>query len=125
MKQAIAAAQLPKPVGPFSQAIRANGFIFISGQLGFDSATNTLVAGGFEAQLRQALENTTAILRAAGSGWGKVVKVSVLLQDLNDYSRLNEIYASVLDGVPPARTAVQVARLPRDAAVEIDLIALE
>jgi 2-iminobutanoate/2-iminopropanoate deaminase len=125
MKQVITAAGMPKAVGPFSPAIRANGFIFLSGQIGVDPASGSLVPGGFEAQLRQTLENITAILRAAGSEWAKVVKVGVFLKDLSDYPRLNEIYASVLDGVPPVRTAVQVARLPRDAAVEIDLIAAE
>ena len=124
MKEAITTSGASKGIGPYSQAIRANGFIFVSGQLGLDPIPNTLVEGGFEAQARQALKNATTILTAAGSDWSKVVKVTVYLEDMNNYSLFNEIYVRTLEGIPPARTAVEVSRLPRDAKVEIDVVAV-
>lgn len=123
MREAIQTDQTYKGIGPYSQAIRANGFVFISGQLGW-ALEGKVVAGGIEAQTEQALKNLTAILAAAGSGWEKVVKASVFLKDMNHFNQMNEIYVRVLEGVRPARTAVEVARLPKDALVEIDLIAL-
>lgn len=123
MREAIQTDQTNKGIGPYSQAIRANGFVFISGQLGW-ALEGKVVAGGIEAQTEQALKNLTAILAAAGSGWEKVVKASVFLKDMNHFNQMNEIYVRVLEGVRPARTAVEVARLPKDALVEIDLIAL-
>jgi 2-iminobutanoate/2-iminopropanoate deaminase len=124
MKEAVRTDSASKGVGPYSQAVKANGFIFISGQLALDPLTHNIVEGGFDVQVEQAIKNTTAILVAADSDWGKVVKVTVFLKDLNNFSRMNEIYVRVLQGVPPARTAVEVARLPRDAMIEIDIIAL-
>lgn len=102
VKQAIAYSSLPTAIGPFSQAIRANGFIFASAQPGFDPVSGTLVTEGFEAQLRQILENLTAILCSGGGDWRKVVKVCVFLTDMKDYPQFNEIYVSFLDGPAPA-----------------------
>lgn len=124
-KREIAARGPARTTGPFSPAIRANGFIFLSGQIGFDATTGALVEGGFESQLRQTLTNVTALLSEAGSEWEKVVKVSVFLDDMADYPLLNEIYASFVQGVPPTRTTIEIAKLPLGALVEIDLIALE
>ena len=124
MKEAISTTGASKGIGPYSQAVKANGFIFVSGQLGLDPATNSLVEGGFGAQAQQALKNATAILTTGGSDWSKVVKVTVFLKDMDNYSALNEIYVRTLLGIAPARTAIQAARLPRDAEVEIDVIAL-
>lgn len=124
MKEAIHTDQAHKGIGPYSQAVRANGFVFISGQLALDLATNELVAGGIEEQTEQVLKNLTAILEAAGSGWEKVLKTTVFLRDMNNFSQMNEVYACALKGVPPVRTTVEVARLPKDALVEIDVLAL-
>lgn len=124
MKEAVRTDSASKGVGPYSQAVKANGFIFVSGQLPLDPVTNSIVEGGFEAQVEQAIKNTTAILVAANSSWEKVVKVTVFLKDMNDFSRMNEIYVRILEGIPPARTAVEAARLPRDAMIEMDVIAL-
>ncbi len=98
--------------------------LFVSGQLALNPATGNIVAGGIEAQTEQVLKNLTAILAAAGSGWEKVVKTTVFLKDMNDFGRMNEIYVQVLKGVPPVRTTIEVSRLPKDALVEIDVIAL-
>lgn len=123
MKEAIHTDQSHKGIGPYSQAVRANGFVFVSGQLALDLATNELVAGGIEEQTEQVLRNLSVILAAAGSSWDKVVKATVFLKDMNSFGQMNEVYARVLKGVPPVRTAVE-ARLPKDALVEIDVIAL-
>lgn len=114
----------PKPIGPYSQAIRANGFVFISGQVAFDPATGNLVTGGVEPQTEQVLKNLSAILTAAGSSWEKVVKTTVYLKNMSEFGQMNEIYGKFCKGAPPARSTVEVARLPRDVAVEIDIIAL-
>jgi 2-iminobutanoate/2-iminopropanoate deaminase len=114
----------PKPIGPYSQAIKANGFVFISGQVAFDPATGHLITGGFEEQTVQVLQNLTAILHAAGSSWEKVVKTTVFLKNMSEFGQMNEVYGKSCKGAPPARSTVEVARLPRDVAVEIDVIAL-
>lgn len=114
----------PKPIGPYSQAIRANGFVFVSGQVAFDPATGTLVEGDIQRQTEQVMKNLTAILQAAGSSWEKAVKVSIFLKDMSQFDQMNEIYAKYHKGAPPARSTVEVARLPRNVAVEIDVIAL-
>jgi len=124
VKEAIHTDQSYKGIGPYSQGVKANGFVFISGQLAWDPATGKLVAGGIEAQTEQVLENLTAVLAAGGSGWEKVLKTTVFLRDMNNFSQMNEVYARALKGVPPVRTTVEVARLPMDAMVEIDVIAL-
>ncbi len=125
MKQAVATNDAPKAIGPYSQAIKANGFIFVSGQTPMDPATQQLVAGGVAEQTRRALENIAGILKAAGSSMDKVVRCGVFLKNMNDFAAMNEVYATFFKGTPPARSTVEVARLPKDCLVEIDAIALE
>jgi 2-iminobutanoate/2-iminopropanoate deaminase len=124
MKEIILTDKGPKPLGPYSQAVRANGFIFISGQGALDPATGTLVEGGVAQQTARTLDNLKAIVEVAGSSLDQAVKVSVFLKDMNDFSAMNEVYARYFPKNQPARTTVEVARLPRDLRVEIDLIAL-
>lgn len=124
MKEAIHTEQSHKGIGPYSQAVRANGFVFVSGQLALDVATNELVEGGIKEQTEQVLKNLTAILVAADTNWENVVKATVFLKDMNTFGEMNKVYARVLEGVPPVRTAVEAARLPKDALIEIDIIAL-
>jgi 2-iminobutanoate/2-iminopropanoate deaminase len=124
MKEIILTDKGPKPLGPYSQAVRANGFIFISGQGALDPATGTLVEGGVAQQTARTLDNLKAIVEVAGSSLDRAVKVSVFLKDMNDFSAMNEVYARYFPKNQPARTTVEVTRLPRDLRVEIDLIAL-
>ncbi|SCM81149.1 Enamine/imine deaminase [uncultured Sporomusa sp.] len=123
MKQMIQTGQAPKAIGPYSQAIKANGFLFVSGQLPADKASGNLVDGGIEAQTKQSLENIKAILSAAGSSFEHVVKTTVYVKDMNDFAAMNGIYAAYFTQQCPARACVQVARLPKDALVEIEVIA--
>ncbi len=123
-KQAVHTDHAPAAIGPYSQGIIANGFIFTSGQAALIPGTKTLAEGGIQEQTRQTLENIKAILEAAGSSMDRVVKSTVFLKDMNDFSAMNEVYASYFTGTPPARSTVQVARLPMDALVEIEMIAL-
>jgi len=124
MKQVITTDRGPKAIGPYSQAIKANGFIFISGQIAFDPATGAIVDGDIRAQTERVLENLKGIVEAAGSSLEKVVKTSVFLKDMNDFAAMNETYGRYFPSNPPARATVEVARLPRDVRVEIELIAL-
>src|SRR6201982_887269 len=124
MREIIASNDGPKAFGPYSQAIKANGFVFISGQVALDPATGNLIQGGIEAQTEQVLKNLTAILQAAGSSWEKVVKTTVFLKNMAEFGQMNEVYGKVCKNAPPARSTVEVARLPKDVAVEIDVIAL-
>ncbi len=114
----------PRAIGPYSQAIRAGGFLFLSGQVALDPRTGQLVGSDIKQQTRQVLENVRAILEAAGSSLRQVVKCTVFLADMNDFGPMNEEYGSFFQDQPPARTTVQVARLPRSALVEIDVVAL-
>jgi 2-iminobutanoate/2-iminopropanoate deaminase len=123
LKEVIATDKGPKAIGPYSQAIRANGFIFISGQVAFDPATGQLVQGDVAKQTARVLENLKAIAEAAGSSLDKAVKATVFLKDMNDFAAMNETYARFFPHNPPARSTVEVSRLPRDVRVEIDLIA--
>jgi 2-iminobutanoate/2-iminopropanoate deaminase len=123
-REAVSTPNAPKAIGPYSQAIQANGFVFISGQVAFDPATGNLISGGIAEQTERVLTNLTAILQAAGSSWEKVVKTTVFLKNMNDFGQMNEIYGKFCKGAPPARSTVEVARLPKDVSVEIDLIAL-
>jgi 2-iminobutanoate/2-iminopropanoate deaminase len=123
-RDAISTPNAPKAIGPYSQAIRANGFVFISGQVAFDPATGNIVSGGIEQQTEQVLKNLSAILQAAGSSWEKVVKTTVYLKNMAEFGEMNEVYGKFCKGAPPARSTVEVARLPRDVSVEIDVIAL-
>src|SRR3984885_11280511 len=124
VKEIISTEKGPKAIGPYSQAIKANGFVFVSGQTAFDPATGKPIEGDTAKQTVRTFENLRAILEAAGSSFERVVKVSVFLKDMNDFSAMNEVYAQYFPSNPPARSTVEVARLPRDFRVEIDLIAL-
>ena len=124
MKEVISTQHGPKAIGPYSQAIRANGFIFISGQVAFDPATGQLIEGDVAAQTERVLQNLKGIVEAAGSMLDKTVKTTVFLKDMNDFAKMNEVYSRFFPVNPPARSTVEVARLPRDVRVEIDLIAL-
>jgi 2-iminobutanoate/2-iminopropanoate deaminase len=124
MKEIISTDRGPKALGPYSQAVRANGFIFVSGQGAIDPATGQLVEGGIAQQAARTLDNLKAIVEAAGSSLDHAVKVTVFLKDMNEFAAMNEVYARYFPQNRPARTTVEVARLPRDLRVEIDLIAL-
>lgn len=124
MKEIIFTEKGPKPMGPYSQAIRANGFIFVSGQGAVDPATGQLIEGGIAQQAARTLDNLKAIVEAAGSFLDHAVKVSVFLKDMNDFDAMNEVYSRYFPQNRPARTTVEVARLPKDIRIEIDLIAL-
>ena len=127
MKQVISTERGPAAIGPYSQAIKitgASGFIFVSGQIAFDPATKQIVEGDTAAQTQRVLENLKAIVEAAGSSLDKVVKTTVYLKDIADFAAMNEVYARYFPKDPPARATVEVARLPRDVRVEIELIAL-
>lgn len=124
MKEIIATDKGPKAIGPYSQAVRANGFVFVSGQIPLDPATGELLVGDIGQQTARVLENLKAILEAAGSSMDRAVKVSVFLRDMSEFAGMNAIYAKYFPHDPPARATVQVARLPRDVGVEIDVIAL-
>jgi 2-iminobutanoate/2-iminopropanoate deaminase len=123
MSEIIHTQSAPAPIGPYSQAIRANGFIFISGQIPIDAQSGNVVEGDIEVQTRQVLKNLAAVLDAAGSGLCGVVMTTVYLTDLKDFPRFNQVYAEFFGKTKPARATVQVARLPREALVEIAAIA--
>jgi 2-iminobutanoate/2-iminopropanoate deaminase len=115
----------PKPIGPYSQAIIVDGkFIYTAGQVAIDPATNQLVEGDIKVQTRQVLKNIEAILTAAGASMNSVVKTTVFLKDFNDFGAMNEVYAEFFTGAAPARSTVEVSRLPRDMKVEIETVAV-
>ena len=124
MKEVISTDKGPKAIGPYSQAIKANGLIFTAGQIPFDPATSQIVEGDVAIQTARVLENLKAIVEAAGSSLEKVVKTTVYLKDMNDFAAMNEVYGRYLSANAPARSTVEVARLPRDVKVEIEVIAL-
>lgn len=124
MKQIIATERAPQAIGPYSQAIVANGFVFASGQIPIDPETGEFVEGGISEQTEQVLRNVSNLLEAAGTGLARVVKTTVFLADMNDFAAMNETYARFFGENPPARSTVQAARLPRDARVEIEVVAL-
>jgi len=121
----ISTEHAPKAIGPYSQAIRANGFIFVSGQTPIDPANQQLISGSVGEQTERVLRNIEAILKQAGSSMAKVVRCGVFLKDMNDFAAMNEVYARFFPSAPPARSTIQAARLPKDCQVEIDAIALE
>jgi 2-iminobutanoate/2-iminopropanoate deaminase len=123
-KRVIETDEAPKAIGPYSVGVQGGHLIFTAGQLGLDPLSNTIVEGGIEAETRQALINISNILKAAGSDMSLVVKTTVFLRDINDFAKMNEVYATFFTENPPARSAVQVAALPRDAAVEIEAVAV-
>lgn len=123
MKGVVLTDRGPKPIGPYSQAIKSNGFVFVSGQVALDAATGEMVGTDITAQTERAMENLKAILEAAGANLPRAVKITVYLKDMNDFAAMNEVYARYFTLSPPARSTVQAARLPKDALVEIDAIA--
>jgi 2-iminobutanoate/2-iminopropanoate deaminase len=123
VRDVISTAKGPQAIGPYSQAVRASGFVFISGQVAFDPATGQLVDGDVAKQTARVLDNLKAIAEAAGSSLDKAVKATVFLKNMDDFAAMNEVYARYFAHQPPARSTVEVARLPRDVRVEIDLIA--
>jgi 2-iminobutanoate/2-iminopropanoate deaminase len=124
MRDVIATNDGPKAIGPYSQAIRANGFVFVSGQIAIDPVTNTLLSGDVGFQTERVLKNLRGILTAAGSSLDKVVRSTVFLKNMGDFAAMNEVYGKYFGTQPPARSTVEVARLPKDVLVEIDVIAL-
>jgi 2-iminobutanoate/2-iminopropanoate deaminase len=124
MKKTISTDSAPKAIGPYTQAIIANGFAFLSGQIPLDPATNTLIEGDIAAQTERVLQNIRAVLEACGSSLGQVVKTTVFLKDMGEFAKMNEVYGRHFSENPPARSTVEAARLPRDVRVEIDCIAL-
>jgi len=123
MRDLVLTDRAPKPIGPYSQAVRTNGFLFVSGQISIDPKTGEMVGADIAAQTERTLENIKGILEAAGSNLHHVVKTTVFLKDMNEFAAMNEIYARFFSMAPPARSTVQVARLPKDALVEIEVIA--
>lgn len=124
MRQVVATDNAPKAIGPYSQAIKANGFIFVSGQIAFDPATQQIIDGDVAAQTDRVIQNLSAILTAAGSSLAQVVKTTVFLKYMDNFGAMNEVYARYFGNAPPARSTVAAAGLPRDVLVEIDVIAL-
>jgi len=124
MKEVIATKDAPKAIGPYSQATKANGFVFVSGQVAIDPANQQVINGDIAEQTERVLENLSAILKAAGSGLEKVVRSTVFLKEMGDFIAMNEVYGKYFSSAPPARSTVEVARLPKDVLVEIDVIAL-
>lgn len=123
MKQIVSTGQAPRAIGPYSQAVIFGNLVFLSGQIPLDPATNQIVEGDAAVQTERVLENLKAVLEAAGSGLGKVLKTTVFLKDMSDFPRMNEVYARYFAQDPPARATVEAARLPRDVKVEIEAIA--
>lgn len=125
MRNVIATQDAPKAIGPYSQAIQAGGFVFCSGQIAIDPATGQVASGDIARQTDRVLRNLSEILRAAGSGLEKVVRCTVFLKNMSEFAAMNEVYGKYFSSSPPARSTVEVAGLPKNALVEIDVIALE
>ncbi|HEX4424448.1 MAG TPA: RidA family protein [Terriglobales bacterium] len=124
MREVIATNDGPKAIGPYSQAIRANGFVFVSGQVAIDPATQQVIDGDVAVQTERVLKNLAGILQAAGSRLANVVRTTVFLKNMGDFAAMNEVYGKYFTSAQPARSTVEVARLPKDVLVEIDVIAL-
>ena len=123
MKEIISTDKAPAAIGPYTQAVKVGNLLFTSGQIPIDPATNTLVEGGIEVQARRVMENVKAILTASGADMDAVVKTVVFIKDMNDFAKVNEIYAEYFTGNYPARSCVEVARLPKDVLIEMEAIA--
>jgi len=123
MRKTVSTEHAPKAIGPYSQAVLHNGIAYLSGQIPLDPATNQLVEGDIVVQTERVLQNLKAVLEAAGSSLGSVLKTTVFLKDMAEFPKMNEVYAKYFPENPPARSTVQAARLPRDVNVEIDAIA--
>jgi 2-iminobutanoate/2-iminopropanoate deaminase len=124
MREVISTNDAPQAIGPYSQAIKANGFVFASGQIAIDPATQQLIGGDVAAQTDRVLKNVSSILQAAGTGLEKVVRATVFLKNMSEFPAMNEVYGRYFSASPPARSTVEAARLPKDVLVEIDVIAL-
>jgi len=124
MREIISTPDAPKAIGPYSQGINANGFVFVSGQVAIDPATQQVIAGDVAAQTEQVIKNLSGILKAAGTSLDQVVRSTVFLKSMNDFAAMNEVYGKFFTSKPPARSTVEVSRLPKDVLVEIDVIAL-
>lgn len=124
-REVVASKDAPQPIGPYSQAIKAGGFVFASGQIALNPATGKLIEGDIKAQTERVLKNLSAVLTKAGSGMDRVVKTTVFLKNISDFSAMNEVYAKFFGNAPPARSTVQVAGLSKDALLEIDVVALQ
>ena len=124
MREVISTKDAPQAIGPYSQAVKANGFIFVSGQIAIDPSTQQVITGDLAAQTDRVLRNLSEILEAAGSGLGRVVRTTVFLKNMGEFTAMNEVYAKYFSSAPPARSTVEVSRLPKDVLVEIDVIAL-
>jgi 2-iminobutanoate/2-iminopropanoate deaminase len=124
MREIISTEHGPKAIGPYSQAVKANGFVFTAGQVALDPATGSVVGTEIKAQTERVMENLKGIVEAAGSTMHKVVKTTVFLKDMNDFASMNEVYARYFPAAPPARSTVEVSRLPKDVRVEIEVVAL-
>jgi 2-iminobutanoate/2-iminopropanoate deaminase len=125
MREVISTKDAPQAIGPYSQAIKANGLIFVSGQVAFDPVTQQIIEGDVAAQTDRVLRNISAILLAAGSNLENVVRAGVFLKNMGDFAAMNQVYGKYFQSAPPARSTVEVARLPKDVLVEIDVIALQ
>ncbi|MCE5208194.1 MAG: RidA family protein [Chloroflexi bacterium] len=123
-RKIIVSEKAPKAIGPYSVGVIAGNFVFTAGQIGIDRNTGEIVEGGIQTQTRQALTNVKYILEEAGSGMDQVIKTTVFLKDMNDFAKMNEVYGSFFQVNPPARSAVQIAKLPKDAIVEIEVVAV-
>jgi 2-iminobutanoate/2-iminopropanoate deaminase len=124
MREVISTKDGPQAIGPYSQAIKANGFVFVSGQVAIDPTSQQVISGDVAAQTERVMKNLAGILKAAGSGLEKVVRSTVFLKNIGDFAAMNEVYGKYFSSAPPARSTVEVARLPKDVLVEIDVIAL-
>ncbi|HWZ83711.1 MAG TPA: RidA family protein [Terriglobales bacterium] len=124
MREVIATDQAPKAIGPYSQAIRAAGLVFTSGQVAIDPATQQVVAGDISVQTERVMKNLSGVLQAAGTSLDKVLRCTVFLKSMGDFAAMNEVYGRYFSAAPPARTTVEAARLPKDVLVEIDVVAL-
>jgi 2-iminobutanoate/2-iminopropanoate deaminase len=124
MREVVSTKDAPQAIGPYSQATKANGFVFTSGQIAIDPSTQQVITGDIAAQTERVLRNLSEILEAAGSGLGKVLRATVFLKDMDDFAAMNAVYGKYFGSSAPARSTVEVARLPKDVLVEIDVIAL-
>jgi 2-iminobutanoate/2-iminopropanoate deaminase len=124
MREAVSTKDAPQAIGPYSQAIKANGFVFVSGQIPINPATDSVITGDIAAQTERVMKNLESILRATGSSLAQVVKSTVYLKNMSEFAAMNEVYARFFKNAPPARATVEVSRLPKDVLVEIDVIAL-
>ena len=124
MRDVVSTKDAPQAIGPYSQAIKAGGFVFLSGQIAIDPATANVIQGDVAAQTERVLKNLSAILTAAGTSLDRVVKTTVFLKNMSEFAAMNEVYGRFWKSAPPARSTVEVARLPKDVLVEIDVIAL-